>query len=632
VLDNCEHLVSACARLADALLKTCPRVRFLATSREALQVGGERTYRIPSLSLPAPKAMMTGESLTQYEAVRLFVERARQVRPDYRLHEGDGTVVARICRRVDGIPLAVELAAARMRAMTVEQIAERLDDRFRLLAGGSRSAPPRHQTLRATMDWSYDLLSEAERLLLRRLAIFVGGWSLEAAEQVCAGEDGGAIEPWEVLDLLTSLVDKSLVMFEEAGEGRYRLLETVRQYGQERLRETQEWDTLRARHLDSFLSLAEEAEPHLRGPEQATWLARLETEHDNLDAALERVLRASDESVKAHAPECLRLCGALGWFWLVRGEFSEGREWCTAALSSAGTQPPPLLRADVLLASARLTQRQSDYPAAQALYTQSLALYRELEDRRGIAVCTGNLGNLAYDRGDHDAAQDLYAECLTLGRELGDGRSVALSLNNLGIIAVCQGDYATAKSLFAESLSLHRARGNSQGIAVALGNLGDVAMEQKNLAAARDNYEESLAIYHELGDKHGIAFALNNLGSAASHQGDYTKARNLHTESLAIYRDLGSLSGIASALEGFAGTLGREGDVVPAARLLGAAERIREDIGSPLPADARKEYDRSVLTVQASLGAASVASHREAGRALTWEDAVAEALLGLSSR
>jgi non-specific serine/threonine protein kinase len=629
VLDNCEHLVSACASLADELLKTCPRVRILATSREALQVAGERTYRIPSLSLPDPKEAGTEETLVRYEAVRLFVERARQARPEYRLQEGDSPVVARICRRVDGIPLALELAAARMRAMTAEQIAQRLDDRFRLLAGGSRTAPPRHQTLRATLDWSYDLLSETERLLLRRLAVFVGDWSLEAAERVCAGEGGDAVEPWEVLDLLTSLVDKSLVVFEEAaGEGRYRLLETVRQYGQERLSETGEWPPLCTRHLDYFLDLAEGAEPHLRGPEQATWLSRLEAEHDNLLSALEWAVQAPD----GRTTDGLRLCAALGWFWLVHGKYSEGQKWCAVALSDIGAQPPPKLHADVLLASARLTQRLGDYPAAQARYEESLALYRALGDRQGIAVCTGNLGNLAYDRGEREAAKTLYAECLALGRELGDSRSVALSLNNLGIIAVGQGDYATAENLFAESLALHREKSNSQGIADALGNLGDIATARNDFAAACRFFEQSLALHREVGYSQGIALALGNLGRAAFRLGDYATARARHAESLTIYRDLGDRSNIASALEGFAGTLSMCGDPIRAARLFGAAESLREEIGAARPEDAREEFDRSVSAARGFLGEAAFASNQEGGRSLTWEDAVAEALLGLSSQ
>ena len=336
VLDNCEHLVGASASLAADVLRNCPDVRVLATSREPLSVAGEQTYRVPSLSSPDPKAAQTVESLSQYEAVRLFIERAQAVQPDFSVTDANAPAVAQVCFHLDGIPLAMELAAARVRSLPVEQINARLDNRFRLLTGGSRDALPRQQTLRALIDWSYDLLTEAEKALLCRLSVFAGGWTLDAAEKVVAGEglEGEVVEDFEVLDLLTSLVDKSLVIYEEReeGEARYGLLETVRQYAAERLAEGEGADQMERRHAGWALALAEEAEPQLTSPEQGVWLTRLEAEHDNLRAALGWCERGMGQ----RAQEGLRLTGALWRFWWVRGHVTEGRHWLGMALDKGG--------------------------------------------------------------------------------------------------------------------------------------------------------------------------------------------------------------------------------------------------------------------------------------------------------
>jgi len=356
ILDNCEHLLVACAGLADALLRACPHLKILTTSRQPLEVEGETTWRVPSLPLPdVQQRMLSPEGLRANDAVRLFVERASAASPEFGLTDRNAMVVAKVCNRLDGIPLAIELAAARVRTMSVERIVERLDDRFRLLATGGSTALPRHRTLRGAMDWSYDLLSEAERAMLRRLSVFAGGFTLDAAEGVCAGD---SVQRDDVLPLLTQLVDKSLVvLYEHDGTERYRLLETVRQYTADKLAESGESADTRRRHRDWYLALALQADAELRGPTQRVWIARLEAERDNVRAALAWSL--SEDGGEAG----LRLAGAMAWFWVMQANVNEGREWLEKALSSV-REPSPAARAKALNGAGIMAWRQGDLVAA----------------------------------------------------------------------------------------------------------------------------------------------------------------------------------------------------------------------------------------------------------------------------
>ena len=368
LLDNCEHLLVACAALVDALLRVCPRLTILATSREALGIGGEWPWRVPSLSLPDPRGRLTLEQAAACEAVQLFVQRAQVVRPDFALSEHQVILAAQACRRLDGIPLAIELAAARLSALSLDQLAARLEDRFQLLTGGSRTALPRQQTLRATLDWSYDLLDEPERLLLRRLTVFAGGWTLEAAEAICAGE---GIAPEAVLDLLAGLVNKSLVLLEEGRTGaRYRLLETVRQYGREKLEAAGEAPRLRDSHLDWYLAFAEQAALRIGGAEREVWLERLEVELENLRTALHW---SSMEEGRQEAG--LRLAAALEDFWYIRGYASEGRRWLEGLLERGGAAVPAGLRARAVEVLALLTYYQGDYAQAMRLFEAAHTLH-----------------------------------------------------------------------------------------------------------------------------------------------------------------------------------------------------------------------------------------------------------------
>jgi predicted ATPase/class 3 adenylate cyclase len=618
LLDNCEQLLDGCAQLADTLLRQCPQVKILASSREALGMGGEQAYRVPSLSLPDPKQTQTPASVAPFEAVQLFTDRALLARPDFKVTHQNAAVLASICYRLDGIPLAIELAAARVRALSVEEINSRLDQRFLLLTGGSRTALPRQQTLRSLIDWSYDLLNDPEKRLLQRLSIFAGGWTLAAAEQVCGGD--GVQDP-DVLDLLTSLCDKSMVLVEQNdGHYRYQLLETVRQYGRERLLESGGGEAVRDRHLDYFLALAEEAEPKLTGAEQAQWLQRLDEEHDNLRSAL---TWSSGED----ATSGLRLAGALWWFWYARGYFGEGRGWLSGLLAAAPSAQAAAARAKALNGAGRLARQQSDYPAAQALLNESLAIQRKLGDRRGIATSLNNLGLMAWDQGDYPSARTLYEESLAIRRELGDRWGIAVSLNNLGGVAFDEGDYVPARALHEESLAIRRKLSDRRGIASSLGNLGNVAYAQGHYPVSRALFEESLTISREVGDRQGIGFSLGTLGNVAAAQGDNASARAFFKQSLAIRLELGDRWGIAEVLEGLsyvALALAKPGRAI---RIDGAAERLREEIGSPLPSNERPRYDRHVAAARAALGD-DVAFGRvwQEGRALTLEQAIELAL------
>jgi predicted ATPase len=619
VLDNCEHLKAACASLAHTLLRSCPQVKILATSREALQIMGETVWRVPSLLRPDPNDLFLGteESILQlieYDAVRLFVERARAQRTDFALNKQNGRAVAAVCHRLDGIPLALELAAAWMSSMTVGQIALHLDDCFGLLTRGNATALPRQQTLRALIDWSYELLNNQEKILLQRLSVFVGGWTLEAAEAVCGGD---GIVVGRVLHVLTSLVDKSLVVFEEREEeGRYHFLETIRQYARERLAKTEEAQALGGRHRNHFLALAEMAEPQLTGAEQARWLERLEVEHDNLREAL-----AWCKAEEGGAEAGLRLAGALWRFWWVRGYLSDGWAYLAKALERSGAFARTPARAKALSGAGNLVWNQGDYGTARTLYEESLAIRRELGDKLGIAASLGNLGVMAYEQGDYGAARTLYEEGLAIRRELGDKLGIAASLGNLGVVAFYQGDYGAARTLDEESLAIQRELGDKGGIANSLICLGLVAYMQGEYGSARTLYEESLAIKRELGDKLGIAALLGNLGSVAHKQGGSGAARTLYEESMAILRELGDKRVIAYLLEGFADLAKTEGQAERAARLWGAAEALREAIGSPIPPNEREMYKRNVTATREAFAAAWAD-----GGAMTIEQAIEYAL------
>ncbi|MCW3098276.1 MAG: putative ATPase [Chthonomonadaceae bacterium] len=514
ILDNCEHLVDACARVAQTLLHACPNVRLLATSRETLNIPGETVWRIPSLSLPEEGADLSAASVSASEAAQLFVERAQAVVPSFHVTAQNAGAVAQISRRLDGIPLALELAAARVRSLSAEQIAERLDDRFRLLTGGSRTALPRQQTLRGLIDWSYQLLNEREKTLLRRLSVFSGGWTLDAAESVCADdpEDPDAkIEAWEVLDLLDSLVEKSLALSEEANQQRrYRLLETIRQYSRERLDESAEASAVRCRHRDVLLRFVEETAEQLGGPDQVEMLNRLEREHDNIRAAQDTCTREANGGRIA-----LRIAGALWRFWHIRGHYAEGRRRFETALASPEAQEPSAERMRALNGAGNIAWGQGDVATARLWYGASLDLARQLEDLKGVAAALGGLSLAAKRAGDLETARGFQEESLAIAREIGDARSIGTSLLNLGNIYGTLGDHAKARQMQEESLQMRRQLGDKQGMASVLSNLGFCNLLMKDYAAARSTLLEGLRLCRELDNRRGTPFALEYLAMLA---------------------------------------------------------------------------------------------------------------------
>jgi len=658
VLDNCEHLLAGCATLADALLRGAPELSIIATSRELLRVAGEQTYPLATLSLPDPAA--SAETMSRSEAVQLFVERAEKQQPGFALTAARAAAIAQLCIHLDGIPLALELAAARIRSLSVEEINARLHDRFKLLTGGSRTALPRQQTLRSSIDWSYKLLSSTERGLLNRLTVFGGGWTMEAAEHVCSGD---GIEYSAVLDLLGSLVDKSLVAMEDRnGAPRYLLLETMREYARARLHESGEEARWRRRHLTYFRTFAQEAEPNLIGPAPKAWLDRLEAEHDNLRSALAWSCASADSI------DGLQLVGALFNFWFVRGHFTEGRRWLSTLLAAVPAGQTSAARAKALYGAGLLAWQQGDYPAARSLYEQSLAIHRQLGNQKGIANALDNLGLVAENQGDFSAARALHEESLDIYRQLGDQkgiagalqhlalathhgdfiaaralheqslaiyrqlddrRGIANQLNNLGIMAKNRGDLTDASAIHGESLAIRRELGDRRGIAGTLNNLGMCAYERGDFLEARSLLGEGLAICRELSARRGIAIALHNTGIVACEQGDYADARSCCEESMAIFRELGEWHGVARVLETLANVAYRLAGPTRAARVWGGTERLREEIGMKLNPNERRHYDRPVAAARTTCGndAAFDLAWQE-GRAMALEQLVQYALEG----
>lgn len=663
VLDNFEQVVAAAPLLGD-LLQAAPRLKILVTSRTVLHLREEQTFAVPPLTLPAldtepgqVNATTDPAQLLKAPAVQLFIERAQSAQADFAVTSANARTLAEICHHLDGLPLAIELAAARVRLLPPQAMLTRLAHPLQLLTNGARNLPTRHQTMRATLAWSCALLDEAEKTLFRQLAVFAGGGRLEAIEAVCSANRADAQDR---LDVIASLLDKSLLQQQADvdGEPRFRLLRVVREYALEQLEEHGEAEAVRRRYAAHFLALAEQAEPELMGAAQQVWLDRLALESNNLRAALDVCLAEHDIEMG------LRFGGALWRFWEVRGYLDEGRLWLERLL--AKTTARTSRRAKVLAGVGRLACNQGDYAAARRFHEESLSISQELGDLRGIAFSLNNLGNVAFNQGDYAAARLFHEESLAHSRQSGDQRGTAASLNNLGILAVELGDYEAARTLHAESLALKRTLGDKQGIAASLNNLGNVALNQGDYEAAFTLHTEGLALKREVGDRQGIATSLNNLGNIALTQGDYRTARPLleeslvlqkaignrrgaalalcnlgdvayhegdsdtaralYTESLSIRWEVGDKQGIAECFVGLAGVARMVQLVERAARLLATTEALLEAIGSYLEIGNRVVYENHVAAVKRALGEEPFAAAWAAGRAMTLEQAVADAL------
>jgi predicted ATPase/DNA-binding SARP family transcriptional activator/DNA-binding CsgD family transcriptional regulator len=622
VLDNCEHLADACARLVDILLGNCPRLRVLATSRETIGVAGETNWVVPPLSSPDLRQPTTVEKLVGFESVRLFLERVRHRRPDFDLTSHNVQAVAEICRQLDGIPLAIELAVARVGVLSVEQIAARLEDSLGLLMTGGRTATPRQRTLRATLDWSYNLLSEMERKLFGRLSVFAGGWTLEAAEAVCSG---GGVQESEVLDLLSRLVDKSLVVAETTEDGavRCRMLEPVRQYGRERLEKSGDSETVRRQHAEHYLVQAEMAELELTGPQQQWWFAWLEREHDNLRAALGWSLER-EEGVG------LRLATSLRRFWYARGHLDEGRKWLEQGLAVRGVASAST-RAKALDGAGWLAEAQGDYERATAAYTESLKLNRSVGDQRGIAWALSELGSVALFQGDRERATRLLEKSLIMLRKLGNERDIASVLNTLGALASSRGDQAHAVSLFEEAIALSRKVQDTRVVAISLNNLGFTTLVYGDRERATALLEESLALAREIGDTLDIALSLINLALAALVRGDHISVTSLVEESLVLLRNAGDRQLIADCLERLAAAAGVQGRAQRAARLWGAAQELRKNLGSPLQPDESALLEPHLAATRSQLEEEAWEAALAEGRKMGLEGAIEYALSEVQS-
>ena len=600
VLDNCEHLVAACAAVAALLVRECPDLRILTTSREALGITGEVAWPVPSLDVPDLEPLPPLEALRQVEAVQLFLDRAGAVQPDFTLTPHNAAAVAQVCRRLDGLPLAIELAAARVRGLGVDQLAARLDQRFRLLTQGNRAALPRQQTLHATLEWSYALLSAPEQTLFTRLSVFAGSFTLEAAEAVCAG---GALVAEDVPDLLPRLVDKSLVSTEGSGGDveRYRLLETLRHFGRQRTQAGGEAAGLDARHTVYYRVLAEDPACTPTTSEQASSTDQLETARgkapstEELEAERMNFRQALRWAITTGtAQEGLQLAGALWGYWHDCGYMAEGVQWLTEVLALPGAEARTCWRAAALVGLAYLSRSarflvgvqavgadthalaaeavsiaretgprwllasalrvlggwagREDYAAGRAMLEEGRALWRESSFPRGEGLALNRLGDLAYEQGDTVAAHAWWSEGLLLARQVGDQGGYASHLEDLGMLAYHQGDYATARGQLTESLALYRTLHSRTGICLVLGALGAVARAQGDTALARACYEEKLARWREVGDRAGIAAALAELGAVAQQEGDFEQAQALFGEALALRRELGDRAGLAASL------------------------------------------------------------------------------------
>jgi predicted ATPase/DNA-binding winged helix-turn-helix (wHTH) protein len=594
ILDNFEHVASA-ATLVFAILMNAPGVVFLVTSRAALHLSGEYEFQVPPLHLPNLKSLPSVSDLLHCASVALFTQRATAAKSDFSLTEGNARAIAEICTRLDGLPLAIELAAARIKLLPPQAMLVRLESPFKLLTGGARDVPARQRTMRETIAWSYDLLDKPEKSLFRRLAIFIGGFTLEAAEAICNAESGCGIE---IHDGVASLVDKSLLQqIEQAGgEPRFVMLETIREYGLECLKASGEKELFRFRHASYFLQLAEYAEPELGNAEQPAWLAQLEQEHDNFRAALRWALAKGETEVS------LRLAASLWWFWYLHGHYREGRAWLDSVLAASSDQRT-LFRSRALIGAGGLAFLQCEYSASEQLLREGLGLARELADRESIATSLQLLGSVAREQGDYNRAIELHQESLEIWRALDNKRGIARSLNYMGFASWLQGDFERTAAHCEETLVLFRALGDKEGIVWSLMNMAAVMYYTGQHDQAVSLCKESLTLSREIGYKEGIAWSLNIWGNVARRQAQLEQGRRMLRESLELHYALEDRWRVASVIESLGVIAFDEQEPERAVRLLGAAEALRAAVGTPLPPVESEDRDRYIKMARDALGA-----------------------------
>ena len=622
LLDNLEQVLEA-APVLEGLLSTAFGLKILATSRIPLRLYGEYEFPVPPLSLPDPASLPPLEHLTDYEAISLFVERARALRPDFSLTKKDGPAVVEICKRLDGLPLAIELAAARIKLLPPRVLLDKLSNRLKILTGGARNLPERQRTLRNAIEWSYGLLDEGEKLLFGRLGVFSGGATLEAIEAVC---DVRGDLPTDVFDGASSLLDKSLLRQEEGagGEPRFVMLETIHEFANAKLEGSGEAEAVRRAHAEYFLALAEEAERMLWGAEDAAWLERLEQEHDNMRSALAWAIEHEEATL------ALRVGGALRWYWYMEGYYGEGRRWLEAALGKDWSAAAAEARARALEGVGWLASGQGDLDRAQDAAKEGLKLSTEAGLGDVVAADLQNvLGEaVARQRGDYEWAAELLTESLALHRKAGDIRGVAWSLGSLANVSSDRGNYEQAKELYEEGLALSRELDGAELLGAYLTSLGYESLLEGEPERATALNEEAAALYRKRGRRGGLQHTLANLGWATLPRGDYEQAETLHKQSLRVSQDLGDKLIASESLEGLACTAGAQGEAERSAILFGAAERLREAEGYQLAPRDHSLREPYLAAARSLLDEAAWSAAREKGRSMEFEDAVVYALEG----
>lgn len=626
VLDNCEHLVDSCAELVQVLLENCRWVHIFATSRERLGVAGETTWRVPPLGLPEHRNEVAADLVGQSEAARLFTLRAAAVLPTFSL-EPNAAGVARICWQVDGMPLALELAAAWVRVLSVEEIADRLDDALGFLSTGGRRIPARQRTLRATFEWSYALLPEPERALFARLSVFVGGFTLEACEAVC--RDGRQMDPrasanldgHRLLELLGGLIDRSFVLAEPAANGtRYRMLEPLRQFALELLMQDQAAATMRQRHASWFLAIATDAARRYHGPGELEAFERLEREHANLQAAFDNLLELRDADAAA------ALVFALWWFWISRDHWQEARNSPERLLDGSEFHMGPARHAEMLSLAAVIAWLQGDFPTARTWVEQGLAVARQQVEPEPLATLLTVAGQLAVSDGEYTTARQRFNEGLPLARAAGDYWNHTRTLDGLARLALAEDDLAESSRLLESCLGLARDVGDDWTVATVSNVLGDVARRQGDYLRARARYEESLDRFASLGSLGQRPSLLHNLGYVALHEQELARAAVLFCDSLRLFSQMGERRGVAECLVGLGSVAGAAGRPEQAARLFGAADAAFGALGTQLSASNRADHSRHVALARAGLREGAYATAYTAGQQLSLEVAVDEAL------